>query len=220
MLSFCPTIWPEYIYLSFSARLINKRPRPPQMDHANTFLSLPNVGWTALQNPLSRVHAAHAISAHERQAADPTGNPTRVHESKLWLNQRFCRFVRDELVGPNDANNMEPAPSDWRKAALCVIADGHKKQAEDLIAHGSKSSNNAAVQLEYCKYLVLHPHKEASEYKKICARVHQLEEANGGRAGVGPAFDIPNNISHRDHLLALLLGIIGCLLVQWLFIER
>jgi hypothetical protein len=35
------------------------------MDHANTFLSLPNVGWTALQNPLSRVHAAHAISVCE-----------------------------------------------------------------------------------------------------------------------------------------------------------
>jgi hypothetical protein len=95
-------------------------------------------------------------------------------------------------------------PSDWRKAALCVIADGHKKQAEDLIAHGSGSSNNAAVQLEYCKYLVLHPHKEASEYvsvykplriihilsrteeKDMCT-VHQLEEENGGRVGVGPA---------------------------------
>ncbi|KAJ7832772.1 hypothetical protein B0H14DRAFT_2802526, partial [Mycena olivaceomarginata] len=199
MLSFCPTIWPEYIYLSFSARLINKRPRPPQMDHANTFLSLPNVGWTALQNPLSRVHAAHAISVCENDFADSSAMNSLAQTMQIIWNQ---------------------LPSDWRKAALCVIADGHKKQAEDLIAHGSKSSNNAAVQLEYCKYLVLHPHKEASEYKKICARVHQLEEANGGRAGVGPAFDIPNNISHRDHLLALLLGIIGCLLVQWLFIER
>ncbi|KAJ7300801.1 hypothetical protein DFH08DRAFT_828140 [Mycena albidolilacea] len=170
MLSFCPTIWPEYIYLSFSARLINKRPRPPQMDHANTFLSLPNVGWTALQNPLSRVHAARAIPAHKQQAADPTDS------SAMNSLAQTVQIIWNQL------------PSDWRKAALCVIADGHKKQAEDLIAHGSGSSNNAAVQLEYYKYLVLHPHKEASEYKKICARVYQLEEANGGRVGVGPAF--------------------------------
>jgi hypothetical protein len=35
------------------------------MDHTTTFLSLPNVGWTPLQNALSRVHAAHAISVRE-----------------------------------------------------------------------------------------------------------------------------------------------------------
>lgn len=146
-------------------------------------------------------------------------------------------------------------PSDWRKAALCVIADGHKKQAEDLIAHGSGSSNNAAVQLEYCKYLVLHPHKEASEYVSvykplriihISSRTEEKDMCKGAPTrggkwwqsrcwtsictydsplivGVGSKQiqqNIQNNISHRDHLLALLLGIIGCLLVQWLFIER
>ncbi|KAF7345550.1 hypothetical protein MVEN_01573700 [Mycena venus] len=63
---------------------------------------------------------------------------------------------------------------------LCAIAEEHRKKAEALAAKPDGNPdvgfNNDAVYNEYCKYLILHPHTESPEYRKIFARVYDLEQ--------------------------------------------
>ncbi|KAF7345552.1 hypothetical protein MVEN_01573900 [Mycena venus] len=56
---------------------------------------------------------------------------------------------------------------------LCAIAEAYAKKAEFLAYQGDPI---ASVYLEYCKYLILEPHKESEEYLKICRKVQVLEE--------------------------------------------
>ncbi|KAJ6580748.1 hypothetical protein B0H19DRAFT_1112269 [Mycena capillaripes] len=100
----------------------------------------------------------------------------------------------------------------WDNLPFRAIAEAHKREAEALVARGSletdSTTNNAAVCIEYYKYLQLYPHKEDTEYKYIFSRVHVLERAMDSTTS---AVDLPvpsnsgchslGSTSPADHLV-------------------
>jgi hypothetical protein len=50
------------------------------------------------------------------------------------------------------------------KLLLCAIAEAYIKKAKVLTAQGDPIT---AVYVEYCKYLILYPHKESEEYVSV-----------------------------------------------------
>ncbi|KAF7345547.1 hypothetical protein MVEN_01573400 [Mycena venus] len=84
---------------------------------------------------------------------------------------------------------------------LCAIAEEHRKKAEALAAkpdgNPDAGFNNNAVYNEYCKYLILHPHTESPEYRKIFARVYDLEQARNAPADESPNSEPRGNSNGR-----------------------
>ncbi|KAF7345539.1 hypothetical protein MVEN_01572600 [Mycena venus] len=82
----------------------------------------------------------------------------------------------------------------WNKLPLRAIAEAHKREAESLLIRGglddsANASNNAAVCLEYYKYLQLSPDKDSDEYRRVFQRVYELEQVVDG----SPAFGISSS---------------------------
>ncbi|KAJ7820575.1 hypothetical protein B0H14DRAFT_2599873 [Mycena olivaceomarginata] len=83
----------------------------------------------------------------------------RAYQDFLKLSHRRKRGLTTAPVG-DLLSAQRAAQTLWSKLPLRAIAEAHKREAERLIAEGSvddSTSNNAAICLEYYKYLQLFP---------------------------------------------------------------
>ncbi|KAJ6471886.1 hypothetical protein C8R45DRAFT_1104112 [Mycena sanguinolenta] len=158
----------------------------------------------------SAISAEKPMNLHEN-----TGN--FIHE-KVFMPLFESFTVSLEQLGRKAEQTL------WEKLPLRAIAEAHEREAERIMALGhpdDSASNNAAVYVEYCKYLKLYPDRDSPEYDKIAKRVCLLEQLFDGKTAEQSSFtNIPSaapspSESRRMKWKFFILGVVAATVVPF-----